>query len=481
MPTRWSITRTLRPMSFDRIYRQRLGAVAEHYVATVNGDHGWGLTAGHPSSLVNTAEVLTVLRIARQVDVLEEHGVVNRALGFLAEKAPIYFQPRTHDGGRGEHTRFLVFTALGIATWPERSGDDHRVCLEWCIERLHAMSGPEGLPEERGVQDVSLFENALACDVMARVVERRLVSNQGLALARDLITRCMKGICYNTLANGTWPRQTYQNRTSVAKTSRVVIALCRARQARALAGHYDVGGATSASEVRIRSVDDLIQTAVTWLCNNVNSWRGNSEIDSDVAGTIWSHLSHPLACEAAAIAGRATDEALAGAWEDLRASWGAEPPGWREGHPPDRLLTVRSNYNAFCAFDAVRTTDGDRGLTRIGALAARDRPTSPTYRLVVRAPMVIELCSDMDLQLIDLTESQAVTLRALVGAGAANSGVTTRQLAARLGVEENAVGQRVSRLNKRVQTAIPGFTLARARPGSGYRLQVTSVDHAEVS
>ncbi|MGW6454732.1 hypothetical protein ACWF94_02190 [Streptomyces sp. NPDC055078] len=97
-------------------FEARAGEAARTLLHNQGYDGGWGLTLTSVSSIVNTSEVLPILRAA---------GIagqpVRQALDFLTGAIVEHCRPR-HKGGRGEHTRFIAFGLAGLLSQTARPG-----------------------------------------------------------------------------------------------------------------------------------------------------------------------------------------------------------------------------------------------------------------------------------------------------------------------------------------------------------------------
>ncbi|WP_416483432.1 hypothetical protein [Streptomyces sp. CL12] len=107
------------------------------------------------SSIVNTSEVLSVLRVA---------GIagqpVRRALGFLTGAIPQHCRPR-HKGGRGEHTRFVAFGLAGLLSHPRFFHQEGVAeAVAWCVGWFADHRVDHGWPEVLGLDDTSLHQTA---------------------------------------------------------------------------------------------------------------------------------------------------------------------------------------------------------------------------------------------------------------------------------------------------------------------------------
>ncbi|MGX9225126.1 hypothetical protein ACWV95_00355 [Streptomyces albus] len=117
-------------------FERRAGDAARTLLHNQGFDGGWGLTLTSVSSIVNTSEVLPILRAA---------GIagqpVRQALDFLSGAIVEHCRPR-HKGGRGEHTRFIAFGLAGLLSHPALLPPQRRRGVRGLVRRL--VRGPPG-------------------------------------------------------------------------------------------------------------------------------------------------------------------------------------------------------------------------------------------------------------------------------------------------------------------------------------------------
>ncbi len=145
-------------------FEVRAGQAARTLLRNQGYDGGWGLTLTSVSSIVNTSEVLPVLRAA---------GIAGRpvrqALGFLTSAIPEHCRPR-RQGGRGEHTRFVAFGLAGLLSHPRFFHHDGVAdAVSWCVGWLEDHQVDHGWPEVLGLDDTSLHQTALTLHALAQL------------------------------------------------------------------------------------------------------------------------------------------------------------------------------------------------------------------------------------------------------------------------------------------------------------------------
>lgn len=463
-------------MNLDTEYERRLARVVQRYGEEVGPDGGYGVTRGQPSSLVNTSEVLFVLRCAQRRVQPYDLAAVDDALAFLATHLPAHCQTRTATGGRGEKTRFVVFALLGLAHWPDRLTDLGQRTASWGLSWLEQHLLEDGLPEDAGVRDVSLFENAVTIDLMVRMLPQPYLALPDKARAERVLERCVTGSLYHLKPDLTWPRQSYGEGTSPAKTSLLTTAFSNAKDAGLIDGPVRVGGATI--EPRLVDVSEVIARSGDWLCSNVARWERYIEHDPDITGTIWVHLAYAQALEALATIGRGLDSRLTPAWEAVRKSWNQQERSWCEVKDPP-VATVRSDYWSVRALEALLLREGASGARELGQRMDSGPPETraPKHDLVSRDLDQFSLRSRADRTEIPLrlTRRQADLMRALVLGGAQDKPLQADELAGALHIAANSLGQYIRRLNEAISNHVPDLILIVSGRRNGYRLNVRAV------
>lgn len=442
-------------------------------------DGGYGLTASQASSLVNTAEVLYVFRTAKRHNVLAREPSVPAALDYLARTLPQHCAPRSSGPARGQKTRYVTYTLLGLCYWPDMLETKHYATIDWALHWLDGHATEEGLPEEAGVGDCSLFQNATAISALTEVLRLPSTSRRSRQRAQTIFDACLKGLLYHALPDSTWPRQTYQERPSPSKTALAAIAIGLAYEAELLNETVTIGGAVR--EPEHISVEELVSASCDWFAQHTERWNRDMELDPDVTGTQWSHLTYALVLEAVATVGNPTAVEFRSAWHHLLDSWEPGEPGWTEATDPP-VPSVRSDYGAVRAFEAV--------VARHGALALRELRASPPHdrskRAVGRDLIYTRLGQyslwyrgDATSQALHLSRRQTELLAALAGGTSCPTFVTARELATMLGLSEGSIGKLIQRLNERVSDQALGYSLVQSLRGHGYRLKVDAIRRSD--
>lgn len=456
----------------DTTYLRRLERVVSRYALKAAPDGGFGLTASQGTSLVNTAEALFVLRVAHLHNINVSLEVVDAALKYLSTSLPNHCAPRTKAGGRGEKTRFVLFTLGGLSWWPERLPTGANATLEWAVKWLEDNQLGDGLPEEASIQDMSLFQTAIALWILPNICP--LLSDQ--AFIRSSIEDYARGISYHAHPSGGWPRITYVLGTSPSKTALSVIGLQKALDAGMIPSELQFGGAEG--EPVAWHVSDRLASAAEWLQQNMLKWIDFIEADPDVPGTQWSHLSYALSLEAIAIAGNPASGALIPGWASLNKTWGRQFDGWCEPtNPPSP--SIRADFAVVRAYEAMFRMYGSGGLRELGhRISEKSSGRSPDYDLVVSRldqPIIRPLQGGREPVSLELTERHRGVLLALADGPGEPRWWTTTELAEKLSVGESSVGNLVGRLRSAIKKSVSGYDPIVSQRGLGYRLNVRSI------
>ncbi|MGX2995304.1 hypothetical protein JNUCC64_13575 [Streptomyces sp. JNUCC 64] len=472
-------------------FEERVGTAARTLLRHQGHDGGWGLTLTSVSSIVNTSEVLPVLRAA---------GIagqpVRQALGFLVNAIPDHCRPR-QSGGRGEHTRFIAFGLTGLLSHPRFFSHD-RVpeTTAWCVRWLEEHQVDHGWPEVVGLNDTSLHQTAL---VVRGLVELRdalhalgpelvfaggLDTSELLGRVDLLIDHGVHGLLYHRRPSGAWGWRTYVDTApSPSKTALILLALA----AEGRSGPRPDGTPTREDESReVGGVNRTVQTkrlsqviveAGRWLSHHHHRWETFVEDDKDVQGTAWEHLAYALCVQAALQAGTSPlDPRLARSWRLMDGLWDEEAGLWSEPGASGGRTTIRAAYYTAAAYEEAR-----RCLARMSVggdlSSSMDEETDgtviehvslgPGNRILLRTQDREDMvpCA-LSARLLDLAKT-------LYHAG--ESGLTVDHIARALYVAPSSVPKYVQRLNHAVTVSLGGtparLVVASAVAGaSGYRL-----------
>lgn len=483
-------------------FAARVGQACTRYVdiQVDEGEYGggWGLREASEPSIVNTTEVLSVLRAGGVTG-----STIDEALTYLCHAIPLHCAKRERGKGRGRNTRFVTFGLLGLTEYEGRLSrgdvaDTVRWALTWLEEHRHPGGdrGEQGWPESAGEEETSLFQTAMAVIALTRLqkaLEQRGDSaplpgekdNRATINRIDLLVRHgTSALLYHRLTNGAWPRQTYADKGSPSKTSLAVLAL-------ASAAGRDVGGAPGSAEAeewacggalpvagRI-SLGEAIDTGGTWLIENHERWQSFVEPDPDVKGTAWSHLAYALAVRACIRAGADPDDLrLEVARALIDKCWSGQDASWSE--PVDRgfLATVRASYNIVLTELEVRAAYG-----RLGRASAPRRPrvlsVAPVAdRLIVR-PRDFDLIDENGLATrVAISARRLELLQLLATEDGQPSAISKDDIASGLHIAVTSVANAVAQLNRAVLNTTSGqYVRLVATVDTGYRIAVDTVEH----
>lgn len=462
-------------------YERRLARVAARLAHQIDPDDGFGLTATQGSSLVNTAEALMILRKAHARGIPVDDKVVRRSISYLSRNVAAHCQPRdATQRGRGAKTRFVSFTLLGLTAWPSLLDDSTMRTIRWSVRWLRDASLSDGLPEERGGQDLSLFQNALAISALCRTLDVPGLDRTTRRTALTILDQTLHGSLYFALPNCTWPWRSYGSRASPAITGLSIIALADAEIIGHLPEEVTIGRVSKPRTVRS---SELLQSSASWLTSSARVWRQRIEMDPDVTGTQWHHLTYGICMEAVALAGDPLAEGVIEGWRDLLGLWDRSRRGWTEPTNP-RVATVRADYVAVRAIEALLTNVGTRGAEVLDErLRSEVSQVAAEFAALACGPLSQHsvICEDgSDPIKLQLSPAFERMLAAVLQLGGASEYVSREVLAAELGYSENSIGTYVKRLNAQVmeQTcqSYPLLTRSRgAAKGSGYRLNIRTL------
>ncbi|MFC5188014.1 hypothetical protein ACFPM5_42180 [Actinomadura harenae] len=469
-------------------YDRRVSRAARTLLDSQGFDGGWGLTLSSVSSIVNTSEVLAILRAA---------GIggqpVRDALRYLAGAIEEHCRPR-QKGGRGENTRFVCFGLTGLLHYPEFvTQPEVAQTAAWCVDWLSTHQIEQGWPEVAGIDDVSLHQTALAVLALARLRDAAAVLGPGLELPggidttrltsriAPLIGHGLAGLLYHRRTSGAWGWRTYVDTApSPSKT-----ALC-AMAVAAATGHtigrtpaddspLEVGGASDGIELKRPS--QIIGEAGQWLLRHHPRWETFVEDDKDVQGTAWEHMAYALGVRGVLLAGGSPyDQRLARAWKLMDGLWDAEGGLWMEPGASGRRPTIRAAYYTVCAYEAARIRVAQ--LTMAGHDAAAAAGPLTTGHAEFRE---VSLIADGCQILVSTTEeSVACTVSGrlfdlAVLLHRAPHGLTTQAIGRALGVAPSSIPKYVQRLNAAITDGLGGapirlITACQTTHGSGYAL-----------
>ncbi|MBV9025600.1 MAG: hypothetical protein JO362_17815 [Streptomycetaceae bacterium] len=483
-------------------FEARAGEAARTLLRNQGYDGGWGLTLTSVSSIVNTSEVLPILRSA---------GIagqpVRQALDFLVGAIPQHCMPR-HKGGRGENTRFIAFGLAGLLSHPQfiHHGGVAETAA-WSVGWFEDHQVDHGWPEVLGLDDTSLHQTALAVHGLAQLRDTLHELGPGLRLPGGvdtsslldrvvpLIDHGVHGLLYHRRPSGAWGWRTYVDTDpSPSKTALCLLALSAVASGTGPEGEpayrdvpRETGGVHGVGQTK--RLAEVVTEAGQWLLHNHHRWETFVEDDKDVQGTAWEHMAYALCAQAVVRVGaNPRDPRLTKAWALMNDLWDPEAGLWNEPGASGKRATIRAAYYTVSAYE-----EALRRLTRLSLDSTAPEDTGETTaemvleRVALGPGRTVQLrARDSDGQVVCELSERLFDLVKVVHS-APTGGLATERIAGMLYVAPSSVPKYVQRLNQAVSAAFGGaparLLLAGTVDGaSGYRLAGRySTDPAEIS
>ncbi|WP_327688633.1 hypothetical protein OHU45_15795 [Streptomyces tubercidicus] len=471
-------------------FEGRAGQAARTLLQNQGYDGGWGLTLTSVSSIVNTSEVLPILRAA---------GIagepVRRALDFLTCAIVEHCRPR-HKGGRGEHTRFIAFGLAGLLSHPRFFHHDGVAeVAAWCVGWLENHHVDHGWPEVLGLDDTSLHQTALTVHGLAQLrgalhdLGPRLRLPGGvdtsslLKRVEPLIEHGVCGLLYHRRASGAWGWRTYVDTDpSPSKTALCLLALSAVCSGTGPVGApayrddpRETGGVHGAEQ--LKQLSEVVADAGQWLLHNHHRWETFVEDDKDVQGTAWEHMAYALCSQAAVRAGaNPGDPRLAKAWKLMNDLWDPEAGLWNEPGASGKRATIRAAYYTVSAYE-----EALRRLTRMGFDdSAPEEASEASAEVLVESVvlgsgrMILAKARSCEAR-VECVLSERLFDLVKVVYDAPEAWLSTERIAGTLYVAPSSVPKYVQRLNQAVSAAFGGAPVRLLLAGTvdgagGYRL-----------
>lgn len=403
-------------------HRRRLKLAAESLLAEQRYDGGWGARPDQISSIVNTAEVLAVLRAS---GVPADHTAVGEAIAYLARAA--HAHPRDPD--RGPFARYLAYALMGLSEYQGVSfgpsvTEAHTsiiACLESTRCEGHARWPDNPKPK---MPTPSIFATATVVMGLSRSGLRPDLVDE----ACDWLVEIRVGP--SGRAWGTFGSE----RPNATMTAWAVLAL-----------------ASSAKHMQIA------RDGASFLAERPN-WTREIFEDDSVPAARWQHLTYSLAARACLTTGALTpySKAIQDVLAFIGSTWSEENKQWREGGT-DRIFSVRGTYHATMAYDAAR-------LALAADLEAPVNSTDGHWMLAVGPTMVFARTVGGEWGQLPLAPRADKLLRALAPRSGGSTGGhrSKADLANQLGILDTAVATYVMRLNKAVDKVAPKTPLVKS-------------------
>jgi hypothetical protein len=355
-------------------FQHRLTRTVEAYRGLQAADGGWGEDpwVGSPTSIVNTVEVLAVMRAAGTT---YDDEAVQRALRYLSEAVVSHPQPvpdpvlgseldtEEHAHGeiskneaRGENTRYCAWGISGLTLFKAsrhdpalREAQSH--CVSWLAEHECGVGGAWG----EGPEDLhpSLVSTSAAITGLSRVCPYSPAGPEAGRLVERART-VVRQLAHRT--DGARPKAFWSLRAdaadargSASATAMAVIALS--------------GGAVIDRELAFKGAQ--------WLLANPAKWESKREVDGSVPEADWRHMTFSLALRAIL---RGTHQPrskvlrravlyLDSLWHESKRQWSHGVPG--ADPSPSGAYAVVAAYEAMAnawPFDVNREMLGEKAV-----------------------------------------------------------------------------------------------------------------------
>lgn len=474
-------------------YDRRVSRAARTLLDCQGFDGGWGLTLSSVSSIVNTSEVLPILRAA---------GIGGKpardALCYLAGAIEEHCRPR-QKGGRGENTRFVCFGLTGLLHYPEFfTQPGVAETAGWCVDWLERHQVGQGWPEVAGIDDASLHQTALAVLALARLRDTLtglgpdLVLPGGIdtsALAArigPLIAHGLDGLLYHRRPSGAWGWRTYVD-TAPSPSKTALCSMAVAAASWPLTADTvtiddeprEVGGVDG--EFGLLRPSQIVADAGQWLLRNHHRWETFVEDDKDVQGTAWEHMAYALGVQAVLLAGASPyDQRLMRSWKLMDTLWDEEAGLWNEPGASGRRATIRAAYYTVCAYEEARLRISRLGMAEHDGHTAGRGGALQTAQFELREVSLVSdgrqiVVSSQETSVACVVSQRLFDLAVLLHHAA--DGLAVTEIAAALFVAPSSVAKYVQRLNAAISEGFGGIPVklvaaSHSSNGSGYALAI---------
>jgi hypothetical protein len=369
----------------ESTFQERLTKAVEGYLEKRGEDGGWGEDRfpGAPSSIVNTVEVLAILRAG---GVRYEDEAVQDALTYLTKAVVTHPLPdvgtadRTEHEARGEHTRYCAWGLSGLTLYKAsrhdpRLADAQLHCVEWLRDRMWTDAGPWARAKAEGRQ----IERAGAWGEYPDDPQPSLLSTSA-AIAG------LSRMCSRHVAGGTAEQLVKAARRAVrARVQRPddsdSMAFWRARRD---GGEGEQSpSATAMAVISLAGGDEhdrsLADDGARWLLSRIDEWQEQIENDSEVPDANWHHMTFSLALRAVLRGAQlpSSESVLLPVVGHLNALWSDEHGEWAHGLS-DLRPSPSGSYAVVAAYEAMANAwpfDAQRQILEATAAARRsDKP-----------------------------------------------------------------------------------------------------------
>ena len=326
-------------------FEQRLTVAIERFKSLQSGDGGWSerLQSGYNSSIVNTVEVLAVMRAG---GVSYRDDAVENAVKYLTKA--VVEHPSVGGAGRGPYTRYCAWGLSGLTLYRESRHDKRLLkAQEHCVLFLKEHQLRDGgWGESPPDCHPSIISTSAAIAGLARVCPYAKFGDDAQSLLRDArkIVGTLRHETGGTKPKTYWSLDVREVRDSWAATAMAVISLA--------------GGSPHDRKLAAQGAE--------WLRDNVRKWQTEVETGGGIHPS-WRHMSFSLALRAVVRAGR---EPSVGEIKRvvgyLDALWIDDVGLWARGRP-DADSSTSGAYAVVAAYEAyanARRFDPDREILR---------------------------------------------------------------------------------------------------------------------
>jgi hypothetical protein len=382
----------------ESTFQERLSRAVGNYIDRQGSDGGWGEDRfdGAPSSIVNTVEVLAVLRAG---GVRYDDTAVKRALIYLRSAVVSHPLPEPSDNlvgppriaptaesdeARGEFVRYCAWGISGLTLYKESRHDETLAeaqshCVKWLYDRMWTNMGPlYQVPEDKRMdikkvgawgetphdEHPSLLSTSAAIAGLSRMCSRHQAGAVAIRLVRAarnvILSLAQKAEGPHPMVF--WPgrREDACGEGSASVTAMAVISLAGGNENdRRYAGE-----------------------GARWLLSRKDTWNGQVEAD-DVPDANWQHMTFSLALRAILRGAQlpSSDPTLSPVVGHLSALWCHEHNEWAHGMP-DLRPSPSGSYAVVAAYEAMAKAwpfDAQRQILEATSAARRSDKPAPLH------------------------------------------------------------------------------------------------------
>lgn len=408
-------------------YKTQRRVAAESLFAVQGPDRGWGRRPDSESSLVNTAEVLNVIKAA---GLGATPGALDAA-GFIVRALPVHYRPRSADvsqPARGQNLRYLSFGLDGLVTVPEVAFTQKGIeAIQFCVSNLAAVQKKGAVPPKPNAQIMSYHATSRAL-----IAVSKLLATDGHEVLPPQLADTARNIADSAASYLVREQDDDTGAWTVEPGYGTSLSLSKSAIANTALGYYRL--INDRSEFRARQ-----KKASAWLSDNYSRWMRETSSDDQEASTDWSHLDY-AECVRGLSAGRDdTWTFLKRSWTFMLGLWSKRDQLWTE---PKGNATIPAAYHTVMAFESV--------LRRSQVVIPPQVGTDPFGNLV-RVDLDgsgLMLEGSERTTVIHLSPSLDKILRVVI---AAPVGLSGREIAELAGQNANVISGYVGRVNNAIR------------------------------